>query len=386
MISHSLASAGTRVDVRNRGFRRTAGTVLRLVGLLLALLMAAGLTGCEDDPAEPSFENPPVTPVEPWFMGAWGSSSSDVYLVGQPGLIAHFDGDRWTFEASGTTARLTDVFSPDGGATYYACGHGGVILRNTGSGWTRMESGTSENLFGLGVYDGSLHAVGRAGTVRRLTGGTWSDTAPRVIVRDRNDAPVDTLTRRTEVANLNAVTARGIGGLHGQILMNDDTWGWQLRVVRGGREGVTAGWGDSSRLEGNLVATDRGRLFQLVIQDERLTWSERYSPALYERIGGMWAQITGTTYDLFLVTWNGTVVRETIVLLAGESTPSRTDHERILEVPALEFYDIWGAAPDDLFVCGKSLTVYRYHDPDGGDNPEWRSTVLTVPQGLAASR
>ncbi len=52
----------------------------------------------------------------------WGSSSEDLYAVGNNGNIAHWDGRKWTKIESGTTIALLDVWgSPDG--TVWACGY-----------------------------------------------------------------------------------------------------------------------------------------------------------------------------------------------------------------------------------------------------------------------
>jgi hypothetical protein len=53
-------------------------------------------------------------PFDPIFSGvgtnkAWGTSSSDFYVVGDGGFIAHYDGVRWRRVESGTTLPLQDV-------------------------------------------------------------------------------------------------------------------------------------------------------------------------------------------------------------------------------------------------------------------------------------
>ena len=42
--------------------------------------------------------------------GVWGSSSSDVYAVGQLGGILHYDGDSWSKMASGTSIGLSGIW------------------------------------------------------------------------------------------------------------------------------------------------------------------------------------------------------------------------------------------------------------------------------------
>ncbi|MEJ5306669.1 MAG: hypothetical protein WHV63_12175, partial [Ignavibacteria bacterium] len=57
--------------------------------------------------------------IRPLLTGAinklWGSSSSDLYAVGNNGNIAHWDGVRWRKIESGTDVDLLDVWgTPDG--------------------------------------------------------------------------------------------------------------------------------------------------------------------------------------------------------------------------------------------------------------------------------
>jgi hypothetical protein len=54
-------------------------------------------------------------PFDPIFSGvgtnkAWGTSSSDFYVVGDGGFIAHYDGVRWRRIESGTDATLNDAW------------------------------------------------------------------------------------------------------------------------------------------------------------------------------------------------------------------------------------------------------------------------------------
>jgi hypothetical protein len=57
-------------------------------------------------------------PFDPIFSGvgtnkAWGTSSSDFYVVGNGGFIAHYDGVRWRRIESGTTLPINDVWGGD---------------------------------------------------------------------------------------------------------------------------------------------------------------------------------------------------------------------------------------------------------------------------------
>jgi len=64
--------------------------------------------------------------IRPLLTGAinklWGSSSSDLYAVGNNGNIAHWDGVRWRKIESGTTVDLLDVWGSPDGSIVWACG------------------------------------------------------------------------------------------------------------------------------------------------------------------------------------------------------------------------------------------------------------------------
>ncbi len=152
------------------------------------------------------------------YFDVWGSSSSDVYVVGWGGEMVHYDGVAWSEVMpdsgdvamlrciSGTSAsniiavgRTNDldgfITRYDGNAwqnsvianvedlngiwvedaaSAFAVGNLGVILRFDGSSWQRMSSRTSEALFCVaGTSASNVYAVGWAGTILHYDGETW---------------------------------------------------------------------------------------------------------------------------------------------------------------------------------------------------------------------
>jgi len=78
----------------------------------------------------------------------WGTSSSNVYMVGTNGAIMHFDGTSWERMDSGTDVDLLDVWGSPDGSVVWACGYyqsryGTYLLRNDGSGWKIVYDGTA---------------------------------------------------------------------------------------------------------------------------------------------------------------------------------------------------------------------------------------------------
>ena len=61
------------------------------------------------------------------LLGVWGSSSSDVFVVGSAGTILHYDGNVWTTMTSGTTGIIGSVWGSSP-SDVFAVGNNGLIL------------------------------------------------------------------------------------------------------------------------------------------------------------------------------------------------------------------------------------------------------------------
>jgi hypothetical protein len=335
---------------------RTLVTRRSLASLALvavaALLLAAG---CSDEESNPTYPPEPQPPIGTWFLGIWGSGPDDIFAVGQPGLIYHWDGSEWRRENSGTTVALTDVWGDDTGAVY-ATGHRGTILRRSGGSWSSMASGTSEDLFAIGAFQGRIMAAGRDGTVRELVGGTWRQAPQIIYTRDAQQAVLDTLILSEDIGSLTDVTHHGVTGSGGVILMRDSEADWLRRRVRGGAEMVTCATSNSVRISGNFLATDNGRLFQLR-EDEAgaLSWLERYSPSLESRIYGIFTDIADTVWT---VTIDGRIHR-----VAPPHQGSASWRE--LYSDELMLFDIWGTSGTNLYAVGIDGRILRFHEVEG---------------------
>ena len=105
----------------------------------------------------------------------WGSSASDIYAVGDGGVIRHITGaTSWHGETSGTTRDLYGVWGTASNDVY-AVGTNGTIRHWNGSSWSGMTSGTSATLYGIwGSSASDIYAVGASGTVLHYNGTSWS--------------------------------------------------------------------------------------------------------------------------------------------------------------------------------------------------------------------
>ncbi len=103
----------------------------------------------------------------------WGTSTSNIFGVGQSSRIVHFNGSLWQEMEANSAASLNDVWG-DAPSNVYAVGHGGTVLHFNGIEWTLMQTPTTENLRSLGTTaTGELCAVGTSGTIICLENNAW---------------------------------------------------------------------------------------------------------------------------------------------------------------------------------------------------------------------
>jgi hypothetical protein len=106
-----------------------------------------------------------------------GTSSSDVYLVGDNATILHGSGTTWAPQTSPAPAatRLLAIWAIAAGDIYIAGGGNTVMHSSTGGSWvTQTAVGTTE-LRGVWGVAGHIWAVGSAGTILKSTGNaTWT--------------------------------------------------------------------------------------------------------------------------------------------------------------------------------------------------------------------
>lgn len=101
---------------------------------------------------------------------AWGTSFNDIWAVGDQGTLAHWDGSKWTVQASpvGPAIALNAVLGR-GAKDAWAVGEMGTVLRYDGTSWSRVSVPTTDTLNGLWQdVGGDLWAVGDNGVSLRL--------------------------------------------------------------------------------------------------------------------------------------------------------------------------------------------------------------------------
>ncbi len=109
-----------------------------------------------------------------WLLGVWGSSHYDVFAVGDKGTVLHYDGSNWSPMSSGTTQLLWGIWGSSP-SNVYAVGFQGTILHYDGSSWNSVASGTGSSLLGIwGISPSDIYVAGVAGTIIHYNGSNWS--------------------------------------------------------------------------------------------------------------------------------------------------------------------------------------------------------------------
>lgn len=118
-----------------------------------------------------------TTPTSYAFSGVAGRSASEVYAVGESGIIYRYDGKALLAEATPVSEDLKAVGVS--GELVLVVGKKGTILRRAEEGWQRETSPTDVDLWGLFVSGtGDAYAVGDRGTIlRRTREGAWEEEA-----------------------------------------------------------------------------------------------------------------------------------------------------------------------------------------------------------------
>ena len=76
------------------------------------------------------------------IMDAWGTSSTDVFAVGNWGTIIHYDGNTWSEMDSGTTNTYEGVWGTSSTDVFVV--NGTTILHYDGTGWIEIDRDTGK--------------------------------------------------------------------------------------------------------------------------------------------------------------------------------------------------------------------------------------------------
>jgi hypothetical protein len=123
---------------------------------------------------------PEALPGEPRgasLFKVWGTSSDDLYVVGELGTIWHRQAGTWTFEGGDPPLAQGRLFTVHGCAAddVYAVG-GQSVLHRDAAGWSEVAIALGNQVNGVSCGPpGSAIVVGFGGLKQRLVDGSWVD-------------------------------------------------------------------------------------------------------------------------------------------------------------------------------------------------------------------
>ncbi|HHH11662.1 MAG TPA: hypothetical protein ENK23_06280 [Sorangium sp.] len=156
-----------------------------------------------------------------WWVA--GTASDDVWMVGEKGRITHYDGHVFVDHMSAVTATIwgvwpfaaDDVWAVGGTPGGGTAAPNDIVLHYDGSSWTKValpvEKGLALNKV-WGPAPGELYAVGEKGTTWHLKDGSWAD-----------ESAVAATTLFT-VHGCSATEVYAVGGFNVLRSSGDGTW------------------------------------------------------------------------------------------------------------------------------------------------------------------
>lgn len=280
----------------------------------------------------------------------WGSTTTDIWAVGEYGTLLHFAGSTWVQYAT-LDEELRGVYDADPDHSF-AVGIGGVIVHRVGGGWVRQKSDVTTTLNAVwGAGEEFVWAVGEQGTILFHDGEVWR--------------PQSSGTRETLYA----------------------VWGAsEFDVYAGGEKGTLLHWDGTSWTREALptaVANNRVRGIAGRDQDTRELWAVLDQGIILHKQNGSWqtvasgtqSELRGVTVDTLNQVW---VVGLDGVFLRGNGT----SFAQFSTLSESLFAVTFKKGSKCIYAAGESGRLLRYCDGESliSVRPTGRSLL-----GIAAS-
>jgi hypothetical protein len=189
------------------------------------------------------------TPAQSYTLrGVWGSSATNVFAVGDGGVVLRYNGTSWSRMTTGTTAQLNRVWGSSA-TNVYAATSTGRLLRYDGTSWSFVAGvqapGALWSVWGSSATN--VYAVGDGGIVFRYNGTSWQ----RVRLPRR-----DVLYAVWGTGASNVYVGGGSG-----VLYRFDGTAWTPEKALAGQSHVQGFWGTATGVD-LFASAAGGRIFK----------------------------------------------------------------------------------------------------------------------------
>ncbi len=286
------------------------------------------------DMTQPPAWQPQPSATTQSLRGVWGSSATDVYVVGLQGTILHSRGDGvWTAQTSGTTKDLNAIWG-SGPHDLYAAGD--VLLHSTGDGtWTPQTA--PSGLMGVwGSAANDLYVAGVFGISHSTGDGTWTALSQPEpwggYFHARGTSATDVYAVGGFI-NLND-PSKGGGVAH----LANGQWSWTRLSPPDEMKDIafTSAGAFIVGLSGQIWAQPSGGS----------TFTQQTSPVPWD-LQAVWADDAGT---LWAVGGSGSVLRS--------SGDGHWTSEASL--CALDLWGVWGSGAHDVYAVGDNGQIFHF--------------------------
>ncbi|MBM3708406.1 MAG: hypothetical protein FJW69_08755, partial [Actinobacteria bacterium] len=294
-------------------------------------------------------------PQDKHLFGIWGSSSNDVFAVGDMGTILHYGGNSWSIMSGNTTQRLEGIWGSSP-TDVFAVGENGTILHYNGSTWVSMDSGTTLPLRGVwGSSSTDVFAVGGwTSDIFHYDGTSWTPVY----------TSAGSFTNRLyDVWGSSSSDVFAVGddfNPQDGMIMHYDGQSWALML----REFTTTGfedvWGSSP--DNVFAVGDQG----VTKHYNGTGWTSMYATA--DWLKGVWGS---SANNIFAVGGGGTIVHYDGYSWSSMSSGTTNGLQ-----------DVWGSSATDTFAVGLYGIILRYQLQQPTPTPTPTPTPSTTVTGI----
>jgi len=299
----------------------------------------------------------PVANAPQRLWNVWGSSSTDVFAVGDNGTVLHYDGVAWSpiggpVWAGGIWGSSShDVFIV-GGDGNFSDQHvdGGSILHYDGTGWQRQATSLTHTI--------SIAGIGGSSATDVYFIGEWLGRGYRALQHFDGSIFDAGFELNGEYGGLEDVWAAApdavwiVGGTDRVDLFDGSFSDWTIGYAPAGcewqlDEGATSVWA-TSRVNAFVVAGEPGA----IVHYDGATWTPM-TTGTTSRLSDIWGS---SETDVFAVGQTGAVLHYDGSTWAV--MPTETSNNLL---------GVWGSSGTDVYAVGDAGTILHY------DGTQWKA-------------